>query len=212
MIYLDADMLVRRPLDHLFLLPLGGGGNDALYVAPDYAAGRPRAAERAACALFGAAGARPKYFNAGLFVMEPAAARLREFDALLASRAVEIGGCAEQHFINGVYANTWRPLPPTYNLQKSIKAHHPELWAPDGAHVWHFTDRKPWDARHNEENAPFRELVDEWWRVHSGGGKVGHGCGDGITRGRPRTRRARVARSGARRRVSDAVTGVGVGW
>jgi alpha-N-acetylglucosamine transferase len=153
-VYLDSDMLVRRPLDHLFRLPRGGGG-DALYAAPDCATGRPRAAERAACALFGAAGARPSYFNAGLFVMEPAAARLREFDALLASRAVEIGGYAEQDFLNAVYHDTWRPLPPTYNLQKSIKAHHPELWVPDTAHVWHFTDRKPWDAHDHEENAPF---------------------------------------------------------
>lgn len=91
LVYLDADMLVVRNIDHLVDLPPG------FYAAPDCAYGRAMQAERDACALLPRGGAsRPAYFNAGMFVMTPSRRELRRFEALLVAGEIPVGGFAEQ--------------------------------------------------------------------------------------------------------------------
>lgn len=94
LIYLDADMLVCRNIDHLFHLP-----HSFFWAAPDCAAGRKTQAERDACALLRACcGEQPDYFNAGMFVMTPCLEQLEDFGEALDS--APIAGYAEQDFLN----------------------------------------------------------------------------------------------------------------
>jgi lipopolysaccharide biosynthesis glycosyltransferase len=66
----------------------------------------------------------------------------------------------------------WVPLPQTFNLQKGIMRHHPELWAPQQASIIHYTDRKPWDDPQHADHAGYADIVGLWWRVYrSGGGR-----------------------------------------
>jgi inositol 3-alpha-galactosyltransferase len=166
-VYLDADMLVLRNLDHLFELPEEEDGGGALWAAPDCAAGRETLAERAACALLRS---RPHYFNAGLMVLRPSTARFHSFGAALHSGTARVGGYAEQDLLNSVFEGTWAPLPPSYNLQKGIKGHHPELWAPSSAHVLHFTDDKPWvGGMEAPQHAEHADIVSMWWQAYEAG-------------------------------------------
>jgi lipopolysaccharide biosynthesis glycosyltransferase len=66
---------------------------------------------------------------------------------------------------------TWKALPHTYNAQKGIKRHHPQLWAAswDQVAVVHYTDAKPWHPEH-PEHEHYRELVELWWRAYKGQG------------------------------------------
>lgn len=81
----------------------------------------------------------------GFYVMSPSSDDLQQFMIALASGAAEIGGYAEQDFLNWVYADTWQRLPCAYNGQKGISHHHPELWNPQELAVIHYVDSKPWD-------------------------------------------------------------------
>ena len=97
--YLDADMLVLQNIDFLFHASATG-----FWATPDCAAGRLTEAERADCALLHACnGKKPHYFNAGMFVMTPSVAELRDFEEALESGRCHVGGYAEQDFLNSYY-------------------------------------------------------------------------------------------------------------
>ncbi|PSC71445.1 glycosyl transferase [Micractinium conductrix] len=104
LIYLDADMILLRSIDHLFDLPHGFWAGAVQ--APDCTAGRQTLAERDACPLFCCD--RPQYFNAGLFVMQPSAAELARFECMLAAGKAVVGGYAEQDLLNAAFA---QPIP-----------------------------------------------------------------------------------------------------
>ncbi|KAL4457680.1 hypothetical protein ABPG75_012545 [Micractinium tetrahymenae] len=61
---------------------------------------------------------------------------------------------------------SWQQLPHTFNCQKGIKHHHPQLWQErwDEVAILHYTDAKPWQREH-PEHEQHRELVQLWWRV-----------------------------------------------
>ncbi|GAB4820789.1 hypothetical protein N2152v2_007835 [Parachlorella kessleri] len=159
LVYLDADTVVTRNIDALFALPQG------FYAAGDCAYGRPTQQERDACAMFSKG--RPPYFNAGFYVMSPSKADFQRFSELLASGAVKIGGYAEQDFLNEYYKDSWRALPFTFNAQKVMKLHHPELWSLSEVNIIHYVDHKPWD-RECPAHAPYQDLVDLWWGIFEG--------------------------------------------
>eukprot|EP00887_Chlorella_sp_A99_P002666 scaffold6.g2666.t1 len=156
LVYLDADMVLCKNIDHLFDLPPGF-----------YAGGRETAEERASCCHF-RPHETPAYFNAGCYVMSPSHA---EFDGMmqaLAERRISVHYFAEQDFLNGYFAGRWMPLPYVYNAQKRIKYHHPDLWVFSDICVIHYVDEKPWSHRHSEENLAYKEECDWWWDVFTG--------------------------------------------
>jgi inositol 3-alpha-galactosyltransferase len=162
LIYLDADMLVLKNIDHLFDLPPA-----PLYAVGDCYGGREDAEEREACCHF-APDTQPAYFNAGFLVIAPSRAELAGMAAALAAGAVGVGRFAEQDFLNGYFAGRWSHLPYVYNAQKCIKFHHPQLWCLPQVAVLHFVDEKPWSHRHSAENQAYRELCDLWWSMSEG--------------------------------------------
>lgn len=157
--YLDADMLVLRNIDHVF------EDCDRSFVAVgDCSYGRITEEERKSCSYFhSSCQEKPHYFNAGFFVFTPCSLELLRFRQLLEQRMDCIGGYAEQDFLNFVYKQTWKALPPVYNLQKGIKFHHPELWLPEKAYILHYTDDKPWTGVSNE----YAEIDELWWSIYN---------------------------------------------
>jgi Glycosyl transferase family 8 len=106
---------------------------------------------------------------AGLFVFTPSAIELQHFEHLLESGTVEIGGFAEQDFLNHVYRSSWQPLPASYNLQKGIKHHHAHIWCLEEAFIIHYTDDKPWSHRYSPGNSAYQEICDLWWAIYRSG-------------------------------------------
>jgi inositol 3-alpha-galactosyltransferase len=158
LVYLDADMIVLKNIDHLF-------HTVGFHAALDCTAGRHNQAERDACPLF--KGATMRYFNAGMFVMTPNKRQMEAFEVHLATGYHGFLEYAEQDFLNDYYTRFqgWIQLPPSYNLQKGIRHHHPELWAPLEAHVLHYTDFKPWNDTNHPENASNADIVCLWWKI-----------------------------------------------
>ncbi|GAB4820707.1 hypothetical protein N2152v2_007753 [Parachlorella kessleri] len=167
LVYLDADMIVCRNIDHLFDLPTGG-----FYAVGDCYGGREFAEERDNCCHFTPEKV-PEYFNAGFYVMTPSLEELRGMEEALAEGRVTVRFFAEQDFLNGYFKGKWKHLPYTYNAQKRIKYHHPTLWRMEDIHIVHIVDEKPWDHRYSEENMAYQEIMDYWWDVYTGklGGK-----------------------------------------
>eukprot|EP00877_Chromochloris_zofingiensis_P003594 jgi/Chrzof1/13235/Cz07g25200.t1 len=159
-VYLDADMIVLRNLDHLFKL------EDGFWAACDCYHGRDAEEEHARCphyqaadgvqggAYFNAVGLLtnlllPSPVTAGFFVMSPDSAELSRFEAALSTPEAQaaITDYAEQDFLNWYYAATWRRLPYTYNAQTRIEQAHPELWRLKDVHIVHYNvTNKPWSA------------------------------------------------------------------
>lgn len=162
LVYLDADMVMRRNIDHLFELP----DNAALYAVGDCYGGRETAEERNACCHF-RPDTTPQYFNAGFYVMRPNKKELVQMEAALATGSVAVGRFAEQDFLNGYFTGSWIHLPYTYNAQKRIKFHHTDLWCLEDVHVIHFVDEKPWSHPYSEENKAYAEIVEFWWEVYT---------------------------------------------
>ncbi|PSC72665.1 glycosyl transferase isoform B [Micractinium conductrix] len=161
LIYLDADMILLRSIDHLFELPHG------FYAVGDCYGGRDEEEERNSCCHF-RPDETPDYFNAGFYVMSPSLAELAEM-----KRALEEGRCpvrffAEQDFLNAYFKGRWRHLPWAYNGQKRIKYHHPDLWSMDELFVIHYVDEKPWSHRYSADNLGYRAECDYWWDVFEG--------------------------------------------
>lgn len=159
LVYLDADMIVLKNIDHLFQTV-------GFHAALDCTAGRHSQAEQDACPLFNNA-PKVRYFNAGMFVMTPNKKQFEKFKTLLASGDCNVEGYAEQDFLNDYYErhHWWFQLPPSYNLQKGIRHHHPDIWAPWEAHVLHYTDFKPWNDINHPENVLHADIVCLWWKI-----------------------------------------------
>lgn len=124
-VFLDADTLVLRNIDELFERP-------DFAAAPDFF--------------------MPHYFNSGVMVLEPSAARLEAMEVALRTSATYDGG--DQGFLNEFFADWWsmdaaHRLPATYNLHHFVfqfLAARPSLRRQFLADVkvLHYTLQKPW--------------------------------------------------------------------
>ena len=129
-VYLDADILVRRPLTDLWATDLGDHAFAAARDSylPTISAG---------LAPWRRLGLDPRapYFNAGIIVMDLDAWR----DAELSERAMRLLGeegfpKSDQSALNALSAGAWQPLDPTWNLQS-------HFLTGDTSRAWSWTDR-----------------------------------------------------------------------
>ena len=171
MLYLDVDMLVRRSLDELRSVDLGGAT-----LAAVQSINYPFVATRGAVNHWRTLGLDPRasFFNAGLLLVDLQrwrTARVAEL-ALDYLRSAHCGKGADQEALNVVCAEDWRPLEPTWNQQTPmLDDQHGAHLLFDGPtieaarvdpHIVHFQTRpKPWH-RHCEH--PWRS---EWLDVAS---------------------------------------------
>src|SRR3546814_5839 len=124
-VYIDADMLQIRNMDHLFDLPQG------FHAARDCYAGRVCFEERGQCPLFGApcCDVDSGDFNAGLFVCEPNRAEFQRMCECVAEASLfKVFGTtyAEQDFLNWYFRGATGFLPYVFNAMRS-EEHTSEL-------------------------------------------------------------------------------------
>jgi len=138
-VFLDADALVIRNIDHLFEL-------DEFTAAPN---------------LYETMSDLDR-MNSGVFIAEP---NRQTFDAMLAAldRPDVFWERTDQTFLQTFFPK-WRPLSYVYNTLQYVWFNLPHLWHWDRIHVIHYQYEKPW-----EQNNPKRErlapLIDAWWHV-----------------------------------------------
>jgi lipopolysaccharide biosynthesis glycosyltransferase len=192
-IFLDADLLVRRDLSELWAVDLEGAPIAAVndyftpYLNTRETIGRPtncdRLPEKALpianyreLGLKGSAG----YFNAGVMLVN--LAKWREMDVLhnaidLVRRHAEHVRYCDQYSLNILFSEKWKPLDPRWNQNSNLWAwNRPEDGALDPSQLrtlrrdpWiiHFTwTHKPWhfDSMHPATRAFFKVVDRTDWR------------------------------------------------
>ncbi|CAL5395819.1 unnamed protein product [Camellia sinensis] len=177
MIYLDGDIQVFGNIDHLFDYPDGyfyavmdcfceKTWSDTPQFKIGYCQQCPEKVQWPA--EMGAP--PPLYFNAGMFIFEP---KLSTYNDLLETLKVALPtSFAEQDFLNMYFRDTYRPIPPTYNLVLALLWRHSENIDLDKAKVVHYcaAGSKPWRYTGQEENMQrddIKKLVEKWWEIYT---------------------------------------------
>lgn len=140
-VFLDADMLVLRNIDHLFAYP-------SLSAAPEI---NP-----------------PALFNSGLMVLSPSPSLLRLL--LRRAPLVPSYDKTDQGFLNEIWAGQWTMLPYTYNFLKDRGA-IPDRFDGfvqrdlQQVYVVHITGEKPWHCRADAECNVRGRLSPHLWNL-----------------------------------------------
>jgi lipopolysaccharide biosynthesis glycosyltransferase len=148
LLYVDADVLVKAPIDPLWSLDLDG---KLLGAVEDYLMAFPEKANRRERQLGLICG--PLYFNAGVLLFDwqscLAENMLAQTRDLLSdsSRSFEAN---DQDVLNIVFQGRWLPIEHRWNVQTGIS---PFVDQPT---IFHFTGRrKPWQRSHNWSHRTF---------------------------------------------------------
>ncbi len=177
LVYLDADMVVRRPLDAAFRIELGDGALGAVREAKKPWIGAPPHLP------FSSVGVDPRapYFNAGTLVVDVPRFRAAKVGsrslALLERFELPYG---DQDALNLAVAGQWARIPPTFNLQSfhldpthsfaSVTEPEDELGDalsdPSIVHFNHSDFGRPWVAgcTHPWADAWYSALDDTPWK------------------------------------------------
>ncbi|MFN3259400.1 MAG: glycosyltransferase family 8 protein [Pikeienuella sp.] len=133
-VFVDADMVVLKPIDDLF-------DHDAFAAAPDIGIE-----------------ANLETFNSGLFVCRPSQDLFERMLARIGIDASEDGG--DQGFLNSFFKDEVRWLPREYNTLKRVATHFPGLYDINRVRVLHFVGEKPWESH---DAARWDELDRLWF-------------------------------------------------
>ena len=159
LIYLDSDVIVRHPIEHLWSVSLGKFSTAAVF--------NPRALNWSEMGL-----RREKdYFNAGVLLMDLKRWRWEQIHQRALNFAAGYKGalpCADQDALNHVLAGAWKRLDLRWNQQYKFFQHSARylhvswlgLWrARSAPYIVHYsTNTKPW---HSENQHPWRSLYFE---------------------------------------------------
>ncbi|EKX41825.1 hypothetical protein GUITHDRAFT_112244 [Guillardia theta CCMP2712] len=159
MVYLDADMVVRRNIDHLFEHP-----QEFLAAQDCYNGGDPEDKARGhyhdpeKCFYSSSCPSKIKpYFNAGFFVFTPSHETANDMKQKSRSMDVTQLTFAEQDFMNEYFKGKWEGhvLPYTYNCIKWFgKYHKNSPYHKDEVHILHYVTEKPWNVGHVDLQDP----------------------------------------------------------
>ncbi|WP_105385826.1 alpha-2,3-sialyltransferase [Neorhizobium alkalisoli] len=131
--FIDADCIILKNIDDLFQY-------EEMLAAPDW--GIEITSD----------------FNSGLFSFTPSAdLQNRVFRSLLSHESSDGG---DQGFLNSVFGQEMKRLPPEYNMLKRLVVHHPNLVNMADVKVIHFVGDKPWDV--HVKKAEFTQLESLW--------------------------------------------------
>ncbi|CAL9086124.1 unnamed protein product [Musa hybrid cultivar] len=176
-IYLDADIQVYENIDHLFDMPDG-----YFYAVMDcfcektwshsrqYSIGYCQQCPDKVAWPAEMGSPPPLYFNAGMFVSEPAQST---YNSLLKSlRITPPTPFAEQDFLNMYFEKIYKPIPPVYNLVLAMLWRHPENVELEKVKVVHYcaAGSKPWRFTGKEANMDredIKMLVAKWWNIYN---------------------------------------------
>jgi len=175
-VFLDADMLVVRPMDELFTLPLAPGAIAACHACrcnPNRIASYPADWTPANCFYSHCRGldhtSEPgvvdDYLNGGTLVLTPDRGVYDDMVSTLAAlEDLTRYPFAEQDFLNEYYLGRWQPLPYVYNALKTLPFQHPSMWnEPDVKNIHYIID-KPWEQSLVPGDR-YHALHQLWWDV-----------------------------------------------
>lgn len=142
-IFLDADTLVVKNIDHLFAYPEFSAAPNLYETLTDM-----------------------HRLNSGVFVAQPAQAT---FDQMLDSldQPDAYWRRTDQTFLEQFFPK-WHGLPYIYNVLQYVYFNLPELWHWDSIHVVHYQYEKPWQPAHAKVD-DLRPLINLWHHVLAGG-------------------------------------------
>ncbi|CAL9056331.1 unnamed protein product [Musa banksii] len=176
-IYLDADIQVYDNIDHLFDMPDG-----YFYAVMDcfcektwshsrqYSIGYCQQCPDKVAWPAEMGSPPPLYFNAGMFVSEPARPT---YDGLLETlMTTPPTPFAEQDFLNMYFEKIYKPIPLIYNLVLAMLWRHPENVELEKVKVVHYcaAGSKPWRYTGKEANmdrGDIKMLVAKWWGIYN---------------------------------------------
>ncbi|KAI8072553.1 nucleotide-diphospho-sugar transferase [Gongronella butleri] len=175
LVLVDADMLPLGNMDELMAMPLPLHHVAACHACtcnpqkePNYPADWvPANCEytHMMCTRTEREEPRRHYFNSGLIVLRPDAARFsRMLQRLYAMDDLNSYVFPDQDFLNEEFEGHWTPLPYTYNALKPMVVSHPALWDMNRIKNVHYILAKPWDVNWaaRTERTEYYPLYEKW--------------------------------------------------
>ncbi|MEG4836990.1 glycosyltransferase family 8 protein [Microcoleus sp. B9-D4] len=175
LVFLDADMLVLRNMDHLFEIELAVPSDELVFsnstLPTEIKSNLPflAAVDACVCNPLGRPNypswwvpencrhshvtsgitplANPGYFNSGLFVFHPNVAMANDMVNKIQTASENLSRYLfpDQDFLNDYFKSQWLRLPYVYNAMKTMKVAHPDLWNLQNIHNLHYIINKPWN-------------------------------------------------------------------
>lgn len=135
-VFIDADAVVVRNIDRLFLYPEFSAAPNVYEGLADF-----------------------HRLNSGVFVAKPSRVT---FDAMLSRLDAPDAYWprTDQTFLQSFFPH-WHGLPVFYNMLQYVWFNLPELWDWKSVHVVHYQYEKPWEADH-PKSAMLAPLIDLW--------------------------------------------------
>jgi inositol 3-alpha-galactosyltransferase len=190
LIFLDADMLVRRNMDELFEMELPGknwiAANHACVCNLDHDSWAPGDWNKENCAYTGLAAESPPtpvptlggregksthtLLNSGLFVFHPFQSQWEEMIKFL-NEAEEVKSYLfpDQDFLADFFKARWKSLPWKYNALKTMRYWHENLWKDEEVRNLHYIVDKPWSQRIRDDGIAGHlgkdGVTHGWWWV-----------------------------------------------
>ena len=127
-VFIDADCVVTKPVDDLFT-------TDGFCAAPNWG------------------NEITPHFNSGVFAFSPSPQLQERVYSGITVHPSYDGG--DQGFLNALFSEEWRPLPPEYNTLKRLLVRHPNLVNLSDVKILHFVGRKPWDLEADQGEYDF---------------------------------------------------------
>jgi alpha-N-acetylglucosamine transferase len=142
-VFIDADAIVIRNIDRLFLYPEFSAAPNVYESLADF-----------------------HRLNSGVFVAKPS---LATFEAMLATLDAPdaFWRRTDQTFLEHFFPD-WHGLPVFFNMLQYVWLNLPELWDWNSVSVVHYQYEKPWEAGHAKAEA-LKPLIELWRACHEGG-------------------------------------------
>ncbi len=138
-VFLDADMLVIKNIDHLFGYPEFVAAPNVYESLTDF-----------------------QRMNSGVFVAQPSMDTYVDMLRTLDQPDV-FWRRTDQTFLQS-YFPRWHGLPYIYNTLQYIWFNLPQLWDWDSIHVVHYQYEKPWEVNHPKREQ-LQPLIDLWHHI-----------------------------------------------
>jgi alpha-N-acetylglucosamine transferase len=141
-VFIDADAIVLRNIDRLFLYPEFSAAPNVYESLADF-----------------------RRLNSGVFVAHPSKDR---FEAMLIAldQPDRFWRRTDQSFLESFFPD-WHGLPVFMNMLQYVWFNLPELWDWNSIAVLHYQYEKPWERDHPKADK-LKPLIDLWHQVHKG--------------------------------------------
>jgi lipopolysaccharide biosynthesis glycosyltransferase len=151
-IYLDADMVVLKDMDHLFDLPCDFAAVPTFEIRHDQKTREVVGGDWT-----------DRYFNAGFLVVTPNKKTFTDMmwlkDFVRSPTVPE--DTTDQSFLNEYYRGRWHKLDRKYNAYRRVYSQFRDKWSEmaNDIHAIHYTVEKPWHKRLDQCD----EIEKLWW-------------------------------------------------